>query len=267
MGLGRKSPDIFLKRFSIPFLTVVLVAVLPACQTTGVSPDAGASEPTSRIAELQTRLGIEYLRQGKLELAYNRLTRALQADPDYSTAHNAMALVEERLKRPDRAEQHYRRALAANPGDSAAHNNYGLFLCRRERFEESEEQFTQAAGNPLYDQPEVAYANAGVCMKRAGNLDDAETYLRRALEINPKVPPALIAMSELSYEKGRYLPARAYLQRYLEVASHNAHSLWLGIRIERELGDKNTASSYALRLKANYPDSKETKLLLESGEL
>ena len=36
------------------------------------------------------------------------------------------------------------------------------------------------------------------------------------------------------------------------------------VQIEHELGDKNAASSYAMLLRANYPDAPETKLLLES---
>ncbi|MDH3414223.1 MAG: tetratricopeptide repeat protein, partial [Gammaproteobacteria bacterium] len=145
--------------------------------------------------------------------------------------------------------------------------NYGSFLCKQERYEESESRLVKVTENPFYRTPEIAYTNAGLCMKRAGNQEKAEQYLRTALQLNPKIPQALIAMCELSYDKGRYLPARAYLQRYLEVANHTSQTLWLGVRIERQLGDKNTASSYALLLKSNYPDSKETQLLLESGEL
>ena len=74
-------------------------------------------------------------------------------------------------------------------------------------------------------------------------------------------------MSEVSFQTERYLPARAYLERYLAVSSHSPQSLWLGVQIERKLGDKNSASSYAMMLKSNYPDSRETQLLLESGEL
>ncbi len=72
-------------------------------------------------------------------------------------------------------------------------------------------------------------------------------------------------MSDLSYNQGNYLSARGYLQRYLEIANHTPISLWLGIRIERELGDKNALSSYALSLRNNFPDSKEARLLQESG--
>lgn len=248
---------------------ILFAGLLSACETlpTTEATTGGKPKAANRVAELQTDLGISYLRQGKIELAWNRLQRALDADPNYSTAHNAMGLVQERLNDPEKAEEHYRRAVTLNPSDSAAQTNYGSFLCRQNRYEEGERRFLQAAKNPLYEQPEIAYANAGVCWKRAGQYEKAERYLRAALEINPKIPVALLAMSEVSFQTGKYLPARAYLQRYLAVSSHSPQSLWLGVQIERKLGDKNSASSYAMMLKSNYPDSRETQLLLESGEL
>jgi type IV pilus assembly protein PilF len=257
-----------LKHLSLPLTAVLLSGLLSACQPANVQPTTGGAPQTANpTAELQTQLGIGYLREGKLELAWIRLQRALDADPNYSTAHNAMAVVQERLDDPQKAEEHYLLAVSLNPADSAAQNNYGRFLCSQKRFEEGEQRFLQAAKNPLYAQPEIAYANAGLCMKQAENLDKAERYLRSALQINPRIPPALIAMSDISFIHERYLPARGYLQRYLELARHTAHTLWLGVQIERQLGDKNTASSYALMLKSTYPDSHETRLLLESGEL
>lgn len=266
---GNTSCGVFLNRFSVPLLAIALSALLAGCQTTPGAEDTTGGTPraANRVAELQTQLGIGYLREGKLELAWTRLQRALDADPNFSTAHNAMALVQERLNDPEKAEEHYRRAVSLNPADSAAQNNYGRFLCGQSRPDEAEQRFLQAAKNPLYDQPAIAYSNAGVCMKQAGNPEKAERYLRAALEINPRIPVALITMSEINFDRERYLPARAYLQRYLDVARRSARSLWLGVQIERKLGDKDTASSYALMLRSEYPDSRETQLLLESGEL
>ncbi len=262
-----KFPELSLKRHFNSLAGILTLALLSACQSTPVQTTGGPPQASNRLAEVHTQLGVGYLREGKFEQAYDRLQRALEADPYFSTAHNAMGLLQEQLKNPRKAEEHYRRAVSINPADAAAQNNYGGFLCRQERYEEGEARFIKVTENPLYKTPEIAYANAGVCMRRAGDDEKAERYLRAALQINPKIPQALYAMSELSFDKAHYLPARAYLQRYLEVARHTPQSLWLGVRIERALGDKNTASSYALLLKSNYPDSRETQLLLESGEL
>jgi type IV pilus assembly protein PilF len=38
--------------------------------------------------------------------------------------------------------------------------------------------------------------------------------------------------------------------------------LWLGVRIERRLGDRNSEASYALQLRNRFPDSREARALL-----
>ena len=71
-------------------------------------------------------------------------------------------------------------------------------------------------------------------------------------------------MSQLSFDNTNFLSARAYLQRYLVISRHSPASLWLGIKVERKLGDEDALSSYELSLKNNFPDSIEAGLLLES---
>ncbi|MEQ8660577.1 MAG: type IV pilus biogenesis/stability protein PilW, partial [Gammaproteobacteria bacterium] len=155
-------------------------------------------------------------------------------------------------------------SLALDPRNSAALNNYGQFLCRQGRHAEGQAQFLKAVENPLYRLPAVAYSNAGTCAFDAGDLVVAETHFRRALESDPRLAPALLQMADISYRQQRYLPARGYLQRYLEVARHTARSLWLGILIERELDDRDAVASYSLQLERGFPDAQETRLLLES---
>ena len=85
------------------------------------------------------------------------------------------------------------------------------------------------------------------------------------MRADPRFGIALLNMAELSFNNEQYLAARGYMQRFEEVSKHNSRSLWLGIRIEKKLGDKDAVSSLAMLLKANYPDSPETQLLIESG--
>lgn len=225
--------------------------------------DVTASAPTAanELAELQTKLGIGYLRAGELEIAFKRLTRALQADPNFSTAHNAMGALQERLGNTNSAEQHYRTAIALSPTDSSAQTNFGTFLCRSGRYDEGEQRFLQALKNSLYDRPEVAYNNAGLCMQAAGRQEKAEIYFRAALERNPRIPTALLGMSNICFETERFLPARAYLQRYQELSELDPAALWLGVRVERELGDQAAANRYAMRLRRQFPDSNEAREL------
>jgi len=248
-------------RIQLPILLSVLV-LIAGCQSSG--PRTSTASQGHPVADINVRLGAAYMQDGKYELALNKLNRALAIDPNYPSVHNMLGLLYDRMGETDYAEKHLRRAISLNPHDSEAQNNYGTFLCKHGRPEEAEPHFLKALDNPLYRTPDIAYSNAGSCVFRTGDVEKAETYFRQALKANPKQPLALFKMAEVSHKTGNHLSARAYLQRYLEVAQHNAETLWLGIRLERELGDRNAVSSYALRLKSNFPDSPQARALLES---
>lgn len=237
-----------------------LALLLGACASAPVAPGEQGDERT-RVAEINTQLGVEYMRQGENEVALRKLERALEADPRYARAHEAMGLLYARIGESAKAEENFRRATALAPEDSSIMNNYGLFLCQQNRREEADALFGRALANPLYATPQLVYTNAGTCARGGGDLDKAEAYYRDALQRDPELGPALYGMAEIHFERARYLPARAYLQRFEAVSDPSPESLWLGVRIERRLGDRDAEASYAVALANRFPDSREAGLL------
>ncbi|MEM7026748.1 MAG: type IV pilus biogenesis/stability protein PilW [Pseudomonadota bacterium] len=223
------------------------------------------SQSTNEVALSNLDLGIAYMKQGAFEKALEKLNRAKLADPKYSPTYNALGLLYESLGQQDKAEEHYKKAIKLNIADSSTLNNYGRFLCKQNRRDEAEDVFQQAADNPLYETPEIAITNAGVCFFNNQNSAKAEEYFRKALQLNPNIPPALLLMSEISYNQGDKLSARGYLQRFQLIAAHTPKSLWLGIRLEQALKNNDAVSSYALLLKNQFPDSEEAAKLRQSG--
>jgi type IV pilus assembly protein PilF len=240
----------------------IALMVMAGCASSPVKE----SYTPEKLAELNVQLGAAYLREGNYETALAKIGKALAIDPDYPAAYNILGLIYGRLGEHQKAEEQFKKALSLDPDDATSLNNYGQFLCQLDRFAEAQSMFQKALANPLYATPQVASANAGVCAVRANDLVQAETHFRSALSIDPSVPNALLGMAELSYGQKNYVQARDYLQRYLASANHTAKSLWLGVRVERELGDQDAAASYALALRSKFPDSQETRLLMESEE-
>ena len=161
------------------------------------------------------------------------------------------------------AERHYKRSIELDANDPRLRNNYGQYLCRHRSERQGIEQFQMAANNPLYKSPQIPLTNAGICAMRINELEQADGFFRRALEIQPTLRTALLNMMRINVQQGNYLQGRAYLQRYKAVGSHNAETLWAGYQIEKNLGDKAAAANYAVRLKSRFPDSAQTKLLLQ----
>lgn len=249
---------------NIIFILAALITLTACNQVRPSNQNISASQTTNDVAAANLDLGIEYMKQGAYENALKNLDKAKKADPGYAPIYNVTGLLYQQLGDYKKAEDNFKRALSLNSNDSSTLNNYGNYLCQQNRIEEAEKAFLKAAANPLYESPEIAITNAGLCLSNNQREDDAEKYYRQALQLNPRVPQALIKMCEISFKLPNHLSARGYLQRYQQVARHTAKSLWLGIQIEQELGDKDAVSSYVLQLKNNYPDSQEATLLRES---
>jgi type IV pilus assembly protein PilF len=240
-------------------LAIILSNLVASCAS--ISPDM------ERAAQINVQLGIGYFRQGDLEQALKKLERAIQEDPNLPSAHNALALLKQRLGQSKEAEKHFHRAIKLDPRNSEAQNNYGVFLYDQGRYREAEEHFLEAIKNPFYSTPELAYENAGLAVQQIGDFEKAMEYYRKALQLKQSLPKSLYRMAEINFKQGYYQQAQEYLQRYWVVAQHHVpQSLWLGIRIEDELGNKEAASSYALLLRQNFPDSNEAQLLRRSME-
>ena len=235
-------------------LTVVLAGLLAACT-------AHKKIDSHYAADINAQLGLAYMQQGENERAMEKLRYALSIDPNLATANHYIAELYQRIGQDQEAEKHYRKALAATPTEPMLLNNFGVFLCKQHRLAEAENLFLTAAKQPFYKTPEVAYGNAAVCALEMPDPVKAEEYLRAALRLNPQMPESLYALSELKFNQQDYLSARAFLQRYFDVASASPQSLWLGVRIERKLGDESAAQQYAAQLRQRFPSAHETELL------
>ena len=249
-------------------MLICLLGVLAGCvhqqvETTSTLPQDTPTKPADaqKRAKIHTDLGAGYYERGQLGVALDELKEALRADPNYGPAYNVTGLVYMELREDADAERNFRRALDIDPLDSDANNNYGWFLCQRKREDQSIKYFMAALKNPLYATPDKSYVNAGVCLRRKGDEKAAEEYFLKALRIRPDQPQALYNMADLSYKRSQYTEARAYLAKYQRVAAPTAESLWLGVRTERKLGNRNAEASYALQLRKKYPESNEARSL------
>lgn len=247
-------------------LAALLAATLGACQSgPRVKEDGGGGE-RAKIAGLNTQLAVEYMKDGDNELALRKLEKALEADPNFVDAHNAMGVLRMQLRQFDQAEQSFKTALRIDPANSMALNNYGRFLCQQQRYAEGQARFMEAVKNPLYRTPEIALTNAGLCAMQADDPRQAEDHFRAALERNPAIAPALLQMAQINYDRGSFAEADRYYARFAAVGPQTARSLALGIRLAHALGDADRAASYGVALRNKFPDSREAGEL-QRGEL
>jgi type IV pilus assembly protein PilF len=238
---------------------------LAGCASKGEGEQTN-SQRAQGVATIHTELSAAYYGREQYAIALQELGVALQADPTYAPAYNVRGLIRMALHEDEQAEADFKRSIKIDKSYSDAYNNFGWFLCQRGRAKEALPQFMEALKNPLYATPEVAYANAGLCALKAGELPTAESYLQRALILRPGMPEALYGFAEVNFAKGDYASSKSYLLRFQQsIQNMNAEQLWLAVRIERKMRDRNSEASYALQLSKRFPESREAQLL-QKGE-
>ncbi|WML90997.1 type IV pilus biogenesis/stability protein PilW [Thiothrix lacustris] len=222
--------------------------------THGCSNNSASSE-SDKAGSYYTQLGVGYLQKGRMDLASMNLEKALTQEPNSAPANHYYALLQERLGADDKAGKHFQKALRVTPKDSSLLNNYGSYLCRTGQYAAAERAFLESLKDPLYKTPEFAYTNAGICIKKAGNPTQAETYFRKALEKNNRFSEALYQLARLHYEKGESAKAEAFLYRYNDSAPASPDSLLLCYQIQTRLNEVDKANTCATELREKFPDS------------
>lgn len=214
-----------------------------------------------RAAEVNTRLGVGYLERGELQVAMQKLEQAVSQDPQHVPAHIALGIVYQSIDRNEKALEHLKTAVRLAPEDGGAHNSYAALLCQVGRYAEADQHFRAALEDPFYATPGIVLANAGSCARRDGRAEDAEDYLREALDYDPENRTALFNLARLSIDRHEPLQARAFLQRLEASGGLGARALLLAVQVERDLGSEREAEQYADILKQRYPDSPQASQL------
>ncbi len=227
---------------------------LEVAQSRSDISDAGDGRNRARA---NTELAALYYERGNLGVALEVLRTAIASDPGYAPAHGMLGLVYMQLRENQLAQQSFERALRVSPSDPDINHNYGWFLCQTGREGESARYFLLAVRNPLYQTPWKSYSAAGQCALQKGNLKDAAEYFGQALKLDPDEPNALLKLAVIQYRNNDLPEARRLIGRYNRVVEPSAEGLWLGVRIERKVGDKNAENSYANQLRRRFPSSLE----------
>jgi type IV pilus assembly protein PilF len=233
------------------------ITLLIGCQQVGGTRAQQHVAPDPAAAEINMRLGLNYLQRGDYEVALQKLEKALKQNPNLSSAHNTIALLYQHLGESDKAEKHFKEAIAQATDYSEAHNNYGVFLCHKGHYDKAEQHFLIAIKNPLYNSPAQALENAGLCVNRIPDHERAQAHFRKALQLNPNMRKSLLQMAQINYQQQDFMQARAYIERYKSVSTWTPQALLLAIKIESKLGGQDAVASYSVLLKGKFPDSEQ----------
>ena len=225
-------------------------------------PPANESE---RGAKVHVELGTAYFEVARYDVALDEARVALMHRAGHAPAYHLMGLVYMFIDDIPAARENFLRALSAAPNDPDFNNSYGWFQCLNGEAEDGLRRLEIASRNPYYRFPSRPQTNAGLCHMRQGQFDLAETRFRRALALDPENLAAQFGLADVSYRRGDYLTAQRLLVAMHRQTEPTAESVWLGLRVERKLGNRSAEASYAAQLEGRFEDSPQY-LLMKKGE-
>lgn len=213
------------------------------------------------LAEINLKLGVRYIEMNMLSVAKEKLEIALDLDSNNAEIYNGLGVLYERLQQHELAKEYYKNAISLDDNDASIKNNYGRYLCKKGEYLAGETLLKEALSMPFNIRKSLTYTNIGICELKQGNQQVAEDNFRLSLQINNSFSPALFEMQKISYRKGKYMSARAFLERYLAVAQHTPETLWTAVQTERALGNQELSENYRETLFRQFPTSNEAQQL------
>jgi type IV pilus assembly protein PilF len=214
--------------------------------------------PNQRRARIRLELATAYFQQGQTHVALDEIKQAIAIDPRYADAYNLRGLVYLRLNDLPLASVSFERALALNPNDADAAHNYAWLLCQHSQYDASLKYFAQAIANPAYATPAKSWMAQGLCQLRSGQTDDAEISLTRSYGLDAGHPVTSYNLARLLFERGEIQPAQPYVRQLNDGPLANAETLWLGIKIERQLNNPDAVAALAGQLRGHFAQSRES---------
>ncbi len=255
-------------RVALWLVLAKLVFLAGCAQTPGTAPAAGAArmaEPITesdepegrRRARIRLELAAGYFEQGQTTVALDEIKLALAADPSYAPIYTLRGLVYARMNETALAEDSFRRAQQLNPRDPEVAHHYGLFACDQGRYAQAINLFQQALASPVYGGQARTLMAKGVCQVRAGQFEEAESSLARSYELDVGNPITAYNLAALQFRRGDDEKARFTIRKLNNSELANAETLWLGVKVERRLGNTEAMQQLAQQLGRRYPESRE----------
>jgi type IV pilus assembly protein PilF len=251
---------VFTGRLATMF-AVTLAASLAGCVSGDARKPLKQEDPSLAAAKYNIQLGTAYLQQGNYVLAREKLERSVKQNPRDPDVHTSLGLLYDRTGDTKLADKHFREALRLAPEKPDLINNYAIYLCKIGRVDEGVERFNSVATNKYYRTPEVALTNAGVCLRGAQRMDEAQRRFVGAIRARPNYSEATVQLASLHMERSQFTEARKVVDTYLDAFKPNADVLYAGVNVARAAKDKMAEEKYSRTLRIEFPDSAQTRAL------
>jgi tetratricopeptide (TPR) repeat protein len=203
-------------RIFLATILCIAAGITGACRSSG-SGRSEATHPAADAAKSEARAvafvsdAEQAIRDGDLERALNEFSKAIEVNPNMTSAHLGMADIYRMQSDYGHAEQHYARVARQEPRNFDAQYFHGLMLHLLDRLPDAIQAYIRA----LAVRPNDFRTNLNVATAYYQLDENAQAlpYAKRAVEVNPQDGPARFNLGAIYAALNRHADAiREYQQ-------------------------------------------------------
>lgn len=214
-----------------------ILFLLPACSH---NPDPGSMDQPRMSSEeisIQLDLAESYIRGGKNRSALEKLLLVKKDSENNSRVFFDLGHVYSLMGEFPKARESFERAVHLEPRLGDAWNYLGQVYVALDNDTAAQKAYTKALDIPNYLRKEYPAYNMADLYARQGNMAQAETYARMAVDKNWRYIPAYLLLGKILVDQDRVGDAQKWLEQGAESDLENTSiMLALGenlIRLER----------------------------------
>lgn len=176
------------------FLLVSVILAFTACGAPSTEPKLTAEQDIPITNHYER--GKYYIEKGYNGLALNQFKLALLEDPDNIDSLNAVAIIYQRLNRPDMAEQAFSDAILLDTNSALTMNNFGYFHLMQGRPKQAITYFETARKVKEYE--DVATSNLELATQ---TIQQEAAVSMASVEIVEEILEPVEAIGNISLER------------------------------------------------------------------
>lgn len=161
------------------------------------------SEASKKQASYHYQMGLSFLGEDNITRALVEFTEAEKITPDDPELLYYLGHVYLQKKKLDVAEQKLRRAIELKPSYSEAKNNLGVVCMEEKRWDDAIRLFTEVSADIFYQNPEIAQINLGLAYFGKGDNEKAVSTLRSAVAAYPRLPQGRLHLGRVYAAMGK----------------------------------------------------------------
>lgn len=239
-----------------------LALLLGACST--LQSDERVKEPAApdyrKAYQDYIKLGAQYIRLGRYDLAEPKLKHAIEIDARPPEAWNMLAVLYEETRNISAGNQVYRKVINSHPDYELGFMNYATFLCKFNRDGERKALYTQMQSKSGRF-PTLSYIASGDCDRSRNHLAGARRQYLKALEYDAYAKGALLPLADIALKRKNYREAIKYLTVVHTYVGYSPQSVRLSILAARGSGNTTLEKEMTRIMRGNYSGTPQANSL------